>query len=459
VDGLNSGELGISAGNAHTCAVLSSGAIKCWGFNGRGQLGNGTTTNSLLPVSVLITPGGAELSGGLAVAAGAYHTCAYTSFWAIKCWGWNGNGQLGDGTKINRSTPINVDGLSSNANAVDAGEYHSCAVTSTGGAKCWGSNSMGKLGDGTTTDHLTPVNVSGLTSGVSSLSIGRSHTCVRTSSGAAKCWGSNLAGILGSGAPYSTMHYSTTPVDVSGLSSGVSSVAGGNSNTCAVISGGVAKCWGHNYEGETGDGTTVSPRLTPVGVIGFSPPVAPTPQYPNTTVYSTCPLFRWTQLSTATGYNLYVYTSANTKIYSSPVTPTCDGTACRFNPGITIPVGDYKWATRASNDFGASPTSTWLNFSVALPLPPTPSTPNGAIIVANPTFTWSKSGGATGYKLYVYTAANVKVFAGSVAASCGSSTCTYASSLGLAHGSYKWALKAGNANGYGATSNWLNFTY
>jgi len=113
---------------------------------------------------------------------------------------------------------------------------------------------------------------------------------------------------------------------------------------------------------------------------------------------------------------------------------------------------------KAGNDAGWSATSAWMNFTVALPLPPAPQTPTGNISTSNPTFTWTKSGGATGYSLYVYTAANVKKFAGAVVPSCSTTTCTYSSTLGLSTGSYKWALKAGNTNGYSPTSAWLNFT-
>ncbi len=187
-------------------------------------------------------------------------------------------------------------------------------------------------------------------------------------------------------------------------------------------------------------------------------PPAPTPLSPNATVRSTAPQFKWTKPAAATLYKLYVYTSANGKIYSGDVTPTCDATQCTYTPSFTLGLGNYKWAVKAGNVFGWSANSAWTNFNVALPLPPTPQTPTGTISTGNPVFTWTKSSGATGYSLYVYTAGNVKMYAGAVVPTCVGTTCTYNSSLGLSAGNYKWALKAGNANGMSATSAWLNFS-
>ena len=129
------------------------------------------------------------LASAISVAAGGSHTCAVTSGGRVKCWGWNGYGQLGDGTTDSRTTPMDVSGLASGVIAVAAGRYHTCAVTAGGGVKCWGSNGRGQLGDGTTTDRLTPVDVSGLGSGVSTLAAGAEHTCAVTAGGGVKCWG------------------------------------------------------------------------------------------------------------------------------------------------------------------------------------------------------------------------------------------------------------------------------
>jgi alpha-tubulin suppressor-like RCC1 family protein len=284
VSALGSGVVAISAGSDFTCALTSAGAVKCWGSNGSGELGNGTTTNSSTPVDV-----SGLSSGVVAISAGPSAACALTSTGAAKCWGSNGFGQLGDGTTTDSSTPVDVIGLSSGVVAIDANSYrHTCAVTSGGAAKCWGRNSDGQLGDGTTTDSSTPVDVSGLSSGVVAISVGGFHTCALTRGGAVTCWGDNeWAGQLGDG----TTTDSATPVAVIGLSSGVSAISAGGYYTCAVTTAGAAKCWGSNTYGQLGDGTDID-RLTPVDVSGLASGVSAISAATNTSddVDHTCAL-------------------------------------------------------------------------------------------------------------------------------------------------------------------------
>ena len=260
VSGLSSGVIAIEAGGSHTCALTSGGAVKCWGDNYYGALGDNSTTDRWTPVAV-----SGLSSGVIAISAGVDHTCALTSGGAVKCWGSNWAGQLGDNSSTNRWTPVAVSGLGSGVIGIMAGGFHTCAVTSGGAAKCWGSNSSGQLGDNSTTDRWTPVSVSGLGSGVLAITAGDSHSCARTSVGAVKCWGSNWAGQLGDNSTTDRW----TPVAVSGLSSGVTAVAAGVSHNCALISGGAVKCWGYNYYGELGDNSTTD-RWTPVAVSGLS---------------------------------------------------------------------------------------------------------------------------------------------------------------------------------------------
>lgn len=247
----------IAAGGAHTCALTTAGAVRCWGRNLYGQLGDGTTTDATTPIVVS--------SGFAAITAGGQHTCALTTAGAVKCWGYNNYGELGTGTASDSHSPTLVSGLTSGVIAIAAAYYHTCAVTTVGAVECWGKNSSGQLGDGSTDNSFTPTAVFSLTSGVASIAAGYSHTCALTTAGAVKCWGNNYYGQLGNGNTTSA----TTPVAVSGLASGVVAIAAGDSHTCALTTAGAVKCWGYNGFGQIGDSTTTD-RSTPVPVSGLT---------------------------------------------------------------------------------------------------------------------------------------------------------------------------------------------
>jgi alpha-tubulin suppressor-like RCC1 family protein len=262
--------LGVEAGSRHTCAVTASGGATCWGDNDDGQLGDGTTTGSMIPVAV------AGLTSGVAsIVVGATHTCALTTAGGVNCWGNNQYGQLGDGSTEDRLAPVEVAGLGSGVLAIVADGAYTCAVTSMGGAKCWGDNSTGQLGDGTTVMRPTPVDVSGLASGVAAMSAGGLHTCALLVTGRAKCWGASGFGQLGNG----TTSAPLGPVDVcdtgaffpcgGDLLEGIASIWAGFEHTCAVTAGGGAKCWGRNVWGQLGDGTMTN-HWTPVDVTGLA---------------------------------------------------------------------------------------------------------------------------------------------------------------------------------------------
>jgi alpha-tubulin suppressor-like RCC1 family protein len=254
----------ISAGAKHTCALTPAGGVLCWGDNQFGQLGDGSTVaNSATPVQVT----GLD-SGVVALSAGSYHTCAVTSAGAVWCWGRNNAGQLGDATTTNRTAPVAVSSLSSGVAAIAAGYAHTCALTTAGGALCWGDNTLGQLGDGTTTPRPAPTGVTNLTAGVASISAGFAHTCAVTTTGAAMCWGLNNAGQLGTGTTTGNAP-NTTPAQVSGLTAGVSSLSAGFEHSCAITTKGAALCWGLNNLGQLGNGTATN-ASAPVGVTGLT---------------------------------------------------------------------------------------------------------------------------------------------------------------------------------------------
>ncbi len=246
----------VTAGGPHTCAVLSTGHIDCWGYNGDGQLGNGTISSSDTPVEVL------GVSNATEVTAGHDHTCGLLSTGHIDCWGYNGDGQLGNGTASSSATPVEVLGVS-NATEVTAGHDHTCGLLSTGHIDCWGYNFEGELGNGTEGGSDTPVEVQAISNALQ-VTAGGPHTCAVLSTGHIDCWGYNDDGELGDG----TASSSDTPVEVLGVSN-ATEVTAGHDHTCALLSTGHIDCWGYNDDGQLGDGT-ISSSDTPVEVQGIS---------------------------------------------------------------------------------------------------------------------------------------------------------------------------------------------
>ncbi|MDZ4278111.1 MAG: dockerin type I domain-containing protein [Dehalococcoidia bacterium] len=254
----------IAGGDLHACAVTTAGGVKCWGSNEDGQLGDGTTTDSAIPVDV------AGLANVVAISAGGFHTCAVSNEGGVVCWGRNVEGQIGDGRDCGMicPSPSAVSELDSGAASITAAGLHTCVLTQGGGVKCWGFNFDGQVGDGTSNNiRIAPVAVSGLDSGVVDLSANggfRGHSCAVLAVGPLKCWGDNADGQLGDG----TTTDRHVPVDIVSLGSGVTAVAAGSAHTCAVLDSDNVHCWGNNSSGQIGDGTSVD-RHVPVPVLGF----------------------------------------------------------------------------------------------------------------------------------------------------------------------------------------------
>ena len=235
----------------HTCAIYGSGGLHCWGQNFSGQLGDGTTTNSAIPV---VVPG---LTGVTSVSAGRVHTCAIAQG-VVKCWGDGSDGQLGNGTTNSSPTPVTVIGLSSFSNqptAVAVGADFSCAqmqtTTGTTSVRCWGGNVAGQVGSGSASAQIfAPVTVPGLAN-VTHLAAGSYFACV-VAAGTVRCWGSNISGQFGNGTQ--GLGSNVPAAAATGITNATMVTAGG-AHVCAVNgSTGDAWCWGARDFGAVGDG-------------------------------------------------------------------------------------------------------------------------------------------------------------------------------------------------------------
>jgi alpha-tubulin suppressor-like RCC1 family protein len=259
-----SGVVSIAAGVDHACAALIDGSVRCWGNNVQGQLGNGTTTmSSARPVSVIDAVTSTPLGHVVSISSGNFHSCARLADGTARCWGRNSAGQLGDGTSIARPRAVSVVGLR-NVRALGTGRDHTCALLVDGTIRCWGANGSGQLGNGTTLSSFSPVAISGVT-GAAAISAGNSHSCASLMNDTVRCWGANTASQLGiSTAIIPT--YSAVPVVVSGIAGSISAraLSAAYLRTCATRTDGTAACWGL----DPGDGTQV--KSLPVRVAGLT---------------------------------------------------------------------------------------------------------------------------------------------------------------------------------------------
>lgn len=245
----------VDTGGEHVCALSTTGAAYCWGMNNDGQLGNGTTTNSLVPVAV---------SGGhtfVALSSGGRLTCAIDNSDAAWCWGNGSFGALGDGNGSHSSVPVAVAGGHSFTD-ISAGDGTVCAIDSSNDAWCWGVGYYGGIGDGNTTDRTTPRAVTG-GHDFTTIATESRHVCAITTSNAAYCWGQNSNGQVGNG---NTTQQNSPAAVTGGLS--FSTLSTGEDHTCAITTAHAGYCWGYGGQGQMGNGGTSGDNTSPVSVTG-----------------------------------------------------------------------------------------------------------------------------------------------------------------------------------------------
>lgn len=238
----------VALGYQHSCALMAAGQVYCWGQNYNGQLGQGVggqeVTFSVLPRRVEGLDGPVEQ-----LVVGGNHSCALVAGGRVSCWGDNRRGQLGDGSDIERATPVPVTGLLEPAVLLAAGGRHTCAVMESGIVNCWGDNRFGQIGDGSLVVRHRPSPVGGIERDVTALALGQSHTCALFSSGIVDCWGNNSIGQLGTG------DYGSSPTPRMVQLARALRIVAGDHHTCVLLGGGTVDCWGQNYYGQLGDGT------------------------------------------------------------------------------------------------------------------------------------------------------------------------------------------------------------
>ena len=263
----------ISAGVRHSCMVWNSGKVSCWGDNNKGQLGDGQFGRDLYSSVPLEISG---IADAVAVSAGWEHTCAVHATGEVSCWGDDTNGELGNGEIVEQvPLPVRAVGIS-DATAVTAGHWHTCALHETGEVSCWGRNHDGQLGNGEMggddTNSAVPVSVLNITDAVA-VTAGTEHTCAVHATGEASCWGDNFRGEIGNGQSGNEFD-SAVPVKVAGISDAVD-ISASDWNTCVLRENGSIACWGNNLFGQLGNGETtfVTPNQpsvsSPVDVLGI----------------------------------------------------------------------------------------------------------------------------------------------------------------------------------------------
>ena len=267
--------LQISSGGNHTCILLRSGRIFCWGGNESGQLGNGSNDSSAEPVEVKVDlPSSSNFPAWDFVSAGLSYTCAIHRYHGVYCWGANEKGQLGSGTTNDENKPVSVNDVGYRFVRVQSGFLHTCGVTDNGSVFCWGDNLYGQLGNASVGDFSsTPVMVEGLDSDAKAIEVstGSRHTCALLDNGNVMCWGDSGRGQIGrsgaTGGPVpEQVNLSEQALTESDIFRKI--IYSGENHTCVLLSSGKLACWGAGDSGQLGDGYEVD-RFEPVFVEGL----------------------------------------------------------------------------------------------------------------------------------------------------------------------------------------------
>ena len=248
----------VSAGVGHSLGVRANGTAWAWGFNTCGLLGDGTVTSKRSPVSVV---GG--FTDWCGVSAGDDHSLGVRTNGTAWAWGYGDSGRLGDGTTVDKSSPVSIAGGFADWCQVSAGQYHSLGVRTNGTAWGWGCGFGGRIGDNRSTNRSSPVSVVGGFVDWCGVSAGDAHSLGVRTNGTAWAWGAGASGRLGDG----TVATKSSPVSVVGGFTDWCQVSAGTAHSLGLRTNGTAWAWGRNSSGELGNGTTTN-RSSPVSVVG-----------------------------------------------------------------------------------------------------------------------------------------------------------------------------------------------
>ena len=435
----------VATGNQFTCAVKSDGTVWCWGYNNVGQLGNGTTINASRPVQVT------GLANATQVTSGEISSCALKSDQTVWCWG---GGRLGNGSAAGSTVPVQVSDLTT-ATQISGKFNHFCALKSDQNVVCWGWNALNIIGDSTGTDRLVPTAPNpALPMGAVQVSAGVFGTSVLLTNGTVRSWGAGNNGALGDGNTTYSTSTKTAPLNLST----VSKISGGPGwgNLCAIeTTGSVVKCWGLNNNGQLGIGVRAESgadywRLTPVVVSGFTSTVTAI----DVGIYTPCALLADTTLM-CWGYNGEGQAGLSTTLVLTPTAvPNVTGV-------LQVSTGYYHSCAVLSdttvkcwgrNTYGALGNNTTTNSvaAVSVQAPPvTLSTPTSVTATATASteksidVSWGAIAGATSYSVRIYNAAGSSALATKTNVTGTSTTITASTYSGIAHNTaYKITVTA-----------------